>query len=60
MSAQVAAAIKCWRCGTVIETCAFCDRPDCPSITCYRCLAVALLDRLRTKLGEQIPSQKRS
>ena len=56
MSAQAAAAIKCLRCGTAIETCAFCDRPDCPSITCYRCLAVALLDRLRPKPGKQVPS----
>lgn len=49
---------KCSRCGTAIDRCAFCDEPDCPAITCYRCLAVAFLDRLRTRLGKQLPTQQ--
>ena len=46
MSAKGSPVIKCLRCGTAIEACAFCDRPECPAITCYRCLAAALIDRL--------------
>jgi hypothetical protein len=49
---------KCSRCGTAIDSCAFCDQPDCPAITCYRCMAVAFLDRLRPKLGQQVASQQ--
>ena len=39
-------ATKCSRCGTAIETCAFCDEPDCPATTCYRCVNVIFFDRL--------------
>jgi hypothetical protein len=46
---QTTTARKCSRCGTEIETCAFCDRPDCPAITCYRCVSVVFLDRVPTK-----------
>jgi hypothetical protein len=49
MSVETTKATKCSRCGTPLETCAFCDEPDCPAITCYRCLSVAFLDRLRSK-----------
>lgn len=54
MSAQGTPVKKCSRCGAAIDSCAFCDEPDCPAITCYRCLAIALLDRLRPKLGQQV------
>jgi hypothetical protein len=47
MSAQAATVKRCLRCGTVIEVCAFCDRPDCPAMTCHRCVSIAFLDRLR-------------
>ena len=59
MSTQGAPVIKCLRCGTAIEVCAFCDRPDCPASTCYRCLGVAFLDRLPPKLGQKVPTQQR-
>jgi hypothetical protein len=57
MSVQTAATRKCSRCGTPIETCAFCDRPDCPAITCYRCVSVAFLDRLRSKPTTTSPTR---
>jgi hypothetical protein len=49
MNVGTSKAKKCSRCGVAVETCAFCDQPDCPAITCYRCLSVAFLDRLRSK-----------
>jgi hypothetical protein len=49
MTMQTTTARKCSRCGTAIDICAFCDRPDCPAITCSRCVSVAFLDRLRSK-----------
>jgi len=49
MSVETAKAGKCSRCGVAVETCAFCDQPDCPAITCYRCMSVALVDRLRSR-----------
>ncbi len=57
MSVQTTTARKCSRCGTAIETCAFCDQPDCPAITCYRCVSVACLDRLRSKPATSSPMQ---
>jgi hypothetical protein len=47
MSAQATTSKKCLRCGTAVESCAFCDEPDCPAMTCYRCVSIAVLDRLR-------------
>ena len=49
MSVKTATISRCSRCGTAVESCAFCDEPDCPATLCYRCLNVALLDRLRQK-----------
>jgi hypothetical protein len=49
MSTQVTTSRKCSRCGAAVDTCAFCDEPDCPAITCYRCLSIAFVDRLPSK-----------
>jgi hypothetical protein len=49
MSAQATTSKRCSRCGTLVESCAFCDEPDCPAISCYRCLSIALVDRLRPR-----------
>jgi hypothetical protein len=40
---------QCLRCAAAIERCAFCDEPDCAAITCYRCVMLAFLDRLRPR-----------
>jgi hypothetical protein len=57
MNGQAATTKKCLRCGTAVESCAFCDEPDCPAMRCYRCVNVAFLDRRRGRaLGEQISS----
>jgi hypothetical protein len=45
MSDEATVTRECSRCGTVIESCAFCDEPDCPAVTCYRCVNIGLLDR---------------
>lgn len=58
MTPQVTATKKCSRCGTLVEVCAFCDQPDCPAITCYRCLSVAFLDRLRPKSTSSPPTRR--
>jgi hypothetical protein len=57
MTGQTITARKCSRCGTAIETCAFCDEPDCPAITCYRCASVAFLDRPRIKPTTAAPRE---
>lgn len=49
MSDKTGTVKRCSRCGTAVESCAFCDEPDCPATTCYRCLSVALVDRLPSK-----------
>lgn len=49
MSEELTATKKCQRCGAAIDRCAFCDEPDCPAIMCYRCVLLALIDRLRPK-----------
>jgi len=46
MNVSTTKARKCSRCGTAVETCAFCDEPDCPATTCYRCVNIAIFDRL--------------
>lgn len=57
MSAQATTSKKCLRCGTAVESCAFCDEPDCPAMTCYRCVSIALLDRLRPKSTASSPTR---
>jgi hypothetical protein len=57
MSDQTTTAIKCVRCGTEVESCAFCDEPDCPSVTCYRCMNIALVDRQRFKTTDSSPTR---
>jgi hypothetical protein len=50
MSDQATKLRRCSRCGTAVESCAFCDEPDCPAITCYRCVSVAFIDRIPPKM----------
>lgn len=57
MSDDAKAGKKCLRCGAAVERCAFCDEPDCPAITCYRCTRVAILDRLEPKPARSSPAQ---
>jgi len=49
MSDEITRVKKCSRCGAAVESCAFCDEPDCPATICYRCVSVAFLDRLPPK-----------
>ncbi len=49
MNLSTTQARKCSRCGTAIETCAFCNEPECPAPACYRCVSVVFLDRLRSR-----------
>jgi hypothetical protein len=42
MSQHPGDGLRCSRCGTRIEECAFCDEPDCRAAICYGCLNVAL------------------
>jgi len=49
MSERAAETRKCLRCGASVESCALCDEPECPAITCYRCMSVAFLDRQRPR-----------
>jgi hypothetical protein len=39
---QAAPTVDCSACDQAIDGCELCDRPDCPTAICYRCLAVAL------------------
>ncbi len=39
--------VKCVRCGTPIESCAFCDEPDCRTPTCYECVSTVLVQAKR-------------
>jgi hypothetical protein len=39
---QAAPAVVCAGCDKAIDCCACCERQDCPTAICYRCLAVAL------------------
>jgi hypothetical protein len=57
MSAQATASKKCLRCGAAVESCAFCDEPDCPAMTCYRCVSIAFLDRLRPRSTISAPTR---
>lgn len=45
MSDQAIKLRRCSRCGAAVDSCAFCDEPGCPAITCYRCVSVAFVDR---------------
>jgi hypothetical protein len=56
MSSEAAPSRKCVRCGTTVDSCAFCDEPDCPAITCYRCVVIGFLDRLRPKSTSASPT----
>ncbi len=60
MSDQATKLRKCIRCGAAVESCAFCDEPDCPAMTCYRCVSVDLLDRLSTKAATSSRSPSRA
>lgn len=39
---QAASEVGCATCERAIDRCELCDRADCPTAVCYRCLAVAL------------------
>jgi hypothetical protein len=39
---QAAPTVDCSACDQAIDCCELCERPDCPTAICYRCLAVAL------------------
>jgi hypothetical protein len=39
--------LVCSECGRELECCAFCDREDCSSPSCYACLLVALHESLK-------------
>ncbi len=39
--------IRCSRCGTPIDECAFCDEPECAAAICYECLNLALGQAIR-------------
>jgi len=55
MSDQATKLKRCSRCGTAVESCAFCDEPNCPAVMCYRCASVAVLDRLPSKATASRP-----
>ena len=38
--------LRCTRCGSRIELCAFCESADCGHVICYRCL--------REELGQSV------
>jgi hypothetical protein len=44
---QAAPVVNCSACDRAIDCCEFCDRPDCPTAVCYRCLGVALRQATR-------------
>ena len=46
---QATTARKCSRCGTAVESCAFCDEPGCPALLCDRCVNIVFLERPRPK-----------
>lgn len=31
-------ALRCARCNAEVDVCAFCERPDCAHLVCFRCL----------------------
>jgi hypothetical protein len=39
---QAPSQVGCATCERAIEYCEVCDRADCPTAICYRCLAVVL------------------
>ena len=39
---QTAAVVDCSACHKAIDGCELCERPDCPTAICYRCLSVAV------------------
>lgn len=44
MTSSPAAPVQatCKECSTALEVCAFCEKENCPHMTCYRCLRIAL------------------
>jgi hypothetical protein len=44
---QAAQVVDCSACDRAIDCCEFCDRSDCPTAVCYRCLGVALRQATR-------------
>jgi hypothetical protein len=46
----------CSRCGVAVESCAFCDDPDCRAVICYRCMSVTFLDRSAPKATASSPA----
>lgn len=42
MSEKVVTHVKCTKCGNAIESCAFCDEPDCRAAICYQCVGIVL------------------
>jgi hypothetical protein len=39
---EAAGKLTCSNCDAVLETCAFCEREQCPEAICSRCLRIAL------------------
>ena len=35
-------ALQCSQCHSEVDVCAFCERPDCAHLVCFRCLRVEL------------------
>lgn len=58
MSDQATTSKRCSRCGVVVESCAFCDRPDCPAVICYRCINIAFLERPRPQPTASSPAPR--
>ena len=46
-SGDTTTAMVCTECARSLETCAFCDRTECGSASCYACLVVALHQSLK-------------
>ena len=46
-SGDTTTAMVCAECARPLETCAFCDRTECGSASCYACLVVALHQSLK-------------
>jgi hypothetical protein len=44
---QAAPTLGCSACDKPVDCCEFCDRTDCPTAICYRCLGVALRQATR-------------
>ena len=38
--------LVCTSCNRQIESCAFCDEPDCTKAVCYSCVSIVLRQRI--------------